>query len=333
MSMLESWGIALVLILQQLSPALDAAMRALSFLGQEEFFLVAVAFVYLCVDARWGARLLGILIISVFINDLFKLVFHAPRPYWIDERVKALSAEGGYGIPSGHAQNAVALWGLNAAAMHRRWAWIAAGVLVAAISLSRLYLGVHFPHDIVAGWLLGGVILTVFLKVEPRVTDWLRRKSLSSQIGLAAGVSLVMLCLTFAGHAALAGVVDSPGWETLAARAAAPGERAIDPRSLHGAVAIVGAFLGLAVGVILNHRLRPFDARGPWRKRLARLALALIVLIALRAGLGLIFPSEPSSLALVFRYIRYALMSLWAIWLAPIVSIKVGLATEQTAPA
>jgi membrane-associated phospholipid phosphatase len=335
MSTVESWGIALVLALQQFSPTLDSAMRALSFLGEEEFFLVAIAFVYLCIDAKWGARLLGILIVSVFINHLVKLAFHAPRPYWIDPRVKGLSVEGGYGIPSGHAQNAVAFWGMNAVSIRRRWAWAGAAILVLAICISRVYLGVHFAHDILAGWLLGSLILFLFLRYEPRVAGWLRRQSPAAQIGVVVAVSAGMLALTLAGTATLAGVMDPPAWEPQAA-AAAPagaGRPAIAPRSLQGPFAIVGTFLGLALGLILNQRRKPFDVRGPWAQRLGRLVLTLVVLLVLRATLAVIFPLEPESVALLFRCVRYAIMGLWTIWLAPIVCIRVGLAQEQAAPA
>jgi hypothetical protein len=125
-----------------------------------------------------------------------KLAFHLPRPYWIDRRVLALAAESSYGLPSGHAQDAVAIWGFVAAQLRRPWAWAAALVLVLLISLSRVYLGVHFPTDVLGGWVSGGILLFAFVRWEQPVTAWLRRLNLWPQIALAFGLSLVYLALT-----------------------------------------------------------------------------------------------------------------------------------------
>jgi len=63
---------------------------------------------------------------------------------------------------------------------------------------------------------------------------------------------------------------------------------------------------GAGVGLALLKRSGGFNARGSWSKRIARLVVGLIVLIALRFGLGALF-----------RYTRYVIMVLWATWLTP----------------
>lgn len=307
-------------------------MHALSFLGEENFFLVLIPFLYWCVDSAWGMRALGVLVLSDFTNGLIKGAFHAPRPYWIDPRVKALSAETSYGIPSGHAQNAVALWGLLARAVNKTRAWAAALILVLAISLSRVYLGVHFPHDVIGGWIIGAAVLAVWLWAEPRVGGWLKPKPLVVQIGAALALSVLMLGMMLAMRMAVAGVVDPPSWETQAASAAPPrvGRPATDPRNMDGLFVILGVVFGAGAGFALMRRYTPFDPRGPWWKRLVRLALGLAVLVGLRVALGVIFPHGPLGVEMLFRYVRYALMGLWMIWLAPWVFIRIGLAATPT---
>ncbi len=329
MDAVSQWGIDLILALQRVSPGLSGAMNALSFLGREDFYLILVAFLYWCVDAAWGVQLLGILLLSDFVNGLIKWLFHAPRPYWIDARVRALSAEASYGIPSGHAQTGTALWGLLATMIRTRWAWPAALVLIFAVSLSRIYLGVHFPHDVVAGWIIGGLLLAAYLWIQPRVIRWVRPWPLGVQIGAAFVLSLLMLGLALLVHAAIAGVIDPPAWEAQANAAHPPaeGERAIDPRGLDG-LADLGVVFGAGAGLALLRRRGRFDARGPWPKRLIRLAVGLAVLVGLRVVLGAIFPREPLAVAMLFRYVRYALMGMWAIWLAPLVFVKTRLADE-----
>src|SRR3972149_4161143 len=101
--------IGITIAFQQLG-GLAAVMRAFAFLGQEEFFLFALPVVYWCVDAGTGGRLGGLLVLGNSVNVLLKLAFHLPRPYWLDSRVQALATETSYGLPSGHAQNAVSIW-------------------------------------------------------------------------------------------------------------------------------------------------------------------------------------------------------------------------------
>jgi membrane-associated phospholipid phosphatase len=333
MDAVSQWGVNLTLTLQRLSPGLDGIMRFLSFLGREEFFLILVTFLYWCVDTAWGMQALGILLLSDYTNGLTKWVFHAPRPYWIDPRVKTLSTEASYGIPSGHAQTGTALWGLLATIVKKPWAWAAAAALVFAISLSRLYLGVHFPHDVIAGWLIGGLILSAYLWIQPRAIRWLHPRPAAFQVAAALALTCIMLGLALAVRAALAGVTDPPSWDTqAAAHPLAAGERATDPRSLDGVVTVLGVLFGAGAGLVLMRRYAPFDPRGPWSKRLTRLVVGLVVLVGLRVGLGAIFPQEPLAVGLLFRCMRYTVVGLWTIWLAPWVFLRVGLAARAPSP-
>jgi hypothetical protein len=68
-----------------------------------------------------------------------------------------------------------------------------------------------------------------------------------------------------------------------------------------------------------------------WTTGLARVAIGLVVLLALRASLSAILPTEPETPAMLFRYMRYAIMGLWTIWLAPVVFVRTGLTRGQAA--
>jgi len=329
---LQSWGLTVVAALQQFSPGLDGVMRFLSFVGEEGFFAILVPFVYWCVDTTLGARLLAALVVSDFLNGLGKLAFHAPRPYWVSPQVKALSLEPSYGIPSGHAQTGTTFWGLVTRSLGRPWApWAAAG-LVLAISLSRVYLGVHFPHDVLAGWVIGAALLVGFIWVGPGLARWFTARAPVAQITAAFLLSMAMLAVLLIVHATVAGVVDPPAWAEQAADAAPPppGRPAIAPRSLDGPVADLGLIFGAGAGLALGRRFAPFDTRGPWRHRGLRLLLGLLLLAVVRVGLGAVFPREPLVVGMGFRYLRYALMGLTALWVAPWVFIRMGIATPRS---
>jgi membrane-associated phospholipid phosphatase len=96
-----------------------------------------------------------------------KHVIDSPRPYQIDSSVIQYATETSSGMPSGHAFLAMIIFG---------WLWfrhpkslflsVSAGVLIFMIGLSRIYLGLHYPSQVLVGWVLGLVALYVFWWVD-----------------------------------------------------------------------------------------------------------------------------------------------------------------------
>ena len=328
---IQQIGIDLILWLQQFSPTFDGVMRGLSALGAETFYTLVLTFAYWCIDIHLGVRIAVLLVASNYVNTLAKWLFHAPRPYWVDGQVQAIAAESSYGAPSGHAQNAAAVWGGVALWFKSRWVWLAAGLLTLAISLSRLYLGVHFLHDVLLGWLLGVIVLIVYLRLEQPVGRWLSAQSLGKQTATALGISLLMVGLGLLTQAVLSGITDPPAWSEQAALALSTtaDQPAIDPRNREGLFSMAGTIFGLIVGVGLMRRYAPFSAAGVWWKRIVRFVLGLIVVVVLQVGLAALFPSEPEWIALLLRSVRYAALMLWAVWLAPWVFLRLGLAERR----
>ena len=126
MDPLLSFGISFITAFQSLGSWLAAPMELLSFLGSENFFLIFMPLIYWCVDAGLGVRVAFILLVSNSLNAGFKLAFQAPRPYWISSNVEALASDPNFGVPSGHAQIAPAVWGMIAAHYRKAWPWAAA---------------------------------------------------------------------------------------------------------------------------------------------------------------------------------------------------------------
>jgi membrane-associated phospholipid phosphatase len=319
------WGIPIISWLQGLGSWLTTPMQIVTFLGTEEFFLVLMPAILWCVDVSLGYRLGLILIASSSLNGLLKLGFGAPRPYWVSDQVRALSSETSFGAPSGHAQTATALWGRLAAAIRRGWAVALLIVLIVLISISRLYLGVHFPTDTLAGWLVGGTLLFLFLRFEDPVARWMRSMSVTRQMATVLAASLVVLLLTLAVHGLTAGRPVPPEWAQRAA-AAAPDADPIDPHSLEGLVSEAGLVLGIGFGGVMFFAWGGFRADGEWWKRVLRYIVGLVGVLALWAGLRLVFPSGDSLLAMSLRYLRYGAVGFWAAYLAPRVFVAMHLA-------
>jgi membrane-associated phospholipid phosphatase len=195
MDSLISFGVAFTIAFQSLGGWLEASMKFFSFLGSEDFFLIALPLVYWCIDSTLGLRIGVMLLFSSGTNNLFKLAMHGPRPYWVSAGVQGMASETGFGVPSGHSQTAAGVWGIAAASHKRTWAWVAASLIVLLIGLSRLYLGVHFLHDVLLGWFLGGLTLWAFIKFWDPIAARLKKMTMGGQILLAFAFSLAMVLL------------------------------------------------------------------------------------------------------------------------------------------
>lgn len=321
-------GITIVLFIQNLGDWLNGPMQFFSFLGREEFFLFVIPALYWCLDTSLGLRVGVFLMLSGSLNDALKVAFHGPRPFWYDPQVRALSFESsfGFGIPSGHAQLAIPFWGTLSAALRRRWAWIAGITVIFFIGLSRLYLGEHFPSDVVIGWLLGAIILWALLKLELPVIDWLKRNHPVMQVIAALALSLLLILLGSVVRLSLTSWTLPPSWIENAAR---QNPNPIDPLASSGLITIAAVLFGLAAGAIVMEARGGFNPGGLWWKRVVRLPIGLAGMVLIWSVLGTIFPRGEYPSAYLLRYFRYALVGFWDAALAPMFFIYLKLATPK----
>lgn len=106
-------------------------------------------------------------------NDLMKWIVHRQRP-----QENPLAQEPSYSFPSGHSMNSASIYLFIAFLLityvpfffkHKKSLWIFACSLVFFIGISRMYLGVHFLTDVLAGWSLGYFFYLLFKKIDERL--------------------------------------------------------------------------------------------------------------------------------------------------------------------
>jgi membrane-associated phospholipid phosphatase len=318
------WGLPIIEGLQSVGSFLVSPMKILSFLGTEEFFLLVMPGMVWCVDAWLGLRMGLVLLTSASFNSLLKVLVGWPRPFWVSDRVTAYAFESSYGLPSGHAQNSMALWGRMAAGLRRKGWVIGLGLLILLISLSRLYLAVHFPADVLAGLLAGGLVLALFLWLEKPVGAWIVRQPLGVQLLIPLLVALVIIGKGVWVSAVTADRIVPQEWVTRST-AAFVDEPPIDPQDLD-VVSSAATLFGLGAGAVLLHRWGKFSASGSLNARAARFALGLVGVVIIYFGLRMVLPVGDDVLAQSLRFVRYALVGLWVAYLAPWIFVKLRLA-------
>jgi membrane-associated phospholipid phosphatase len=303
-------------------------MRFFSYLGTEEFFLLVLPLVYWSVDSALGLRVGFILVTSNLLNYVGKLAFVGPRPYWASREVRALwLTETTFGVPSGHSQIPMTVWGMFAVYAKRTWFWVVALVVIFFIGFSRMYLGVHFPHDVLVGWLIGAVILWAFAVFWKPAGEWIGKKTLSQQILAAFLVSLLFIALGYGTWILRSGYQIPEEWVANALFAGASEPEPVDANSIFTSA---GTFFGMAAGAAWIISKGGFQvssgvhslANDPLAKRAIRYVIGLFGVLVLYMGLGALFPRGDDFIFYLLRYIRYVLIGWWVTGGAPWIFVR-----------
>lgn len=302
---LVPWGIEVIVWVQSMSnPFFNAVLKALTFLGNEEFYLLALPILYWCVNREIGIALGYLSLLSAWVNDVIKYLFKIPRPGAFDARVRVLAEEVGPSFPSGHAQNAVVNWGYLAYRFRNRVFAMIAVLLILGIGLSRIVLGVHFPQGVIGGWLIGLVLLLIYVWIEPPVERWLARQSVATQLVLAAGVPVFLIFL----HPA-----DTDGLYPAA-----------------GSITPMSALAGLGLGIIMERQTVRFRVDGPWWRRGLRFLVGMAAVGAFYLGPRLLLPENMAyGLEAIIRFVRYALVGWTVAFLCPWLFVRLDLAGQE----
>ncbi len=147
------------------TPFLDKLMGLVTNLGGEAVFIVAAIVVFWCLSKSCGYYMMTVGFAGTIINQFLKLWFRIPRPWVKDPNftiVESARAEAtGYSFPSGHTQNAFAVFGAPARFFKNTALRIIFILLIALTAFSRMYVGVHTPLDVGVSIIVGTILVFV----------------------------------------------------------------------------------------------------------------------------------------------------------------------------
>lgn len=167
-------------------------------LGEELVLVAILGFLYWCWDKRTAKYLAVNLLAALMAGPLLKNILRRRRPYMDNPGIRCLKsvdnsaslmniAVQGYSCPSMHASNAASAFGSLAVKAKNRWLKLLLAMLPLLVGFSRIYVGVHYPTDVLLGWIVGGAAVLLF--------SWLQKKIQNPLAFLA-----------------ILGVLSLPGW-------------------------------------------------------------------------------------------------------------------------
>ena len=282
------------------SDFLTGLANILTEFGYPQFFIALLPLITWLWDKRMGTRVALLIIFTAVTNGFLKDLFENPRPpdmYSMDPRVDSGTS---YGMPSGHAQVAAAMWLWLAFEIRRWWAWAAALFIAVGVALSRLYVGVHDVEDITVGFALGVLSVPLFIWFFSGSFAWWRAMPWYVQIG---GIFALQAALWF-------------GWP----EPGGPGTK----------FAVGGLLTGWWAGVLVEQAHIRYARHPNW----------FVALGATAAGIAVIFlvltRIEPALMALGLeklwaRWLQYAAIAFFTSAAAPWLFIKAGAARREAA--
>lgn len=283
-----------ILWIQQFSNSfLDRFFIIITTVGNPEYYMIVFPLLYWCINKKQAFRFTLFFLITSYVNTVTKGLTNFARP--ASDEVRVLYAESTYGsssFPSGHTQGAASFWGYLAHQIKNKYFTVFAIILVLLVGLSRIYLGVHFPIDIVAGLAFAVVILVLYNILYEKINEKLKGMSFGLKLVLSVILPLFLLF--------------PPG---------------------HDKGMLVGFAIGLMVGYQLEGRYLDFSTKASIPKQIIKFAIGIIGLFGLRvilkqlfAAVGLNDLTQQGTDAL-----RYLIIGLWASYLAPMIFVKLGL--------
>lgn len=271
---------------------LDWFFTVLTLLGSGEFYLLAVPVIYWCYNKRTGYQLGIIFLVSMFINNWLKFLINKPRPLASEVRVLLAGTATGPSFPSGHAQGSATFWGFLASKSNNRRFQMLAVALVILISLSRVYLGLHYPTDILAGMALGFAFVlaggVIIKRAASQSRSWFRK---SSALAVAA-VILPLVLLTL--HPTAQGAK------------------------------LTGSIMGMSLGYLLTLRYNNFTEVAPVSIQVLKIITGVLILILIKTAGKYLLPSH-----FLAEGLRYLILTFTSGCLVPWLYVSLGWAKRE----
>lgn len=247
-------------------PGLNELFLAVTRLGEETAFLVIGLIVFWCVGKRKGYYVMTVGLAGTVISQLMKIVCRIPRPWVRDKNFtileQARDSAGGYSFPSGHTQSAAGTFGAISMFAAKTWIRAICWVLIILVGLSRMYIGVHTPADVLVGAGLSIMLIYFFYPLMLGKKD-------RTYLGLGILAFLSIIYLIYMELTVFPPDIDIDNLES----------------ARKNAYTIFGCSAALLIVYPVERRFIQFQESAAWWVQILKVILGLLIVLAVKEGL------------------------------------------------
>lgn len=235
------------------NPFLDSFFELVTMLGENIFFIAVIAVFYWCFNKTFGYKLAFVYLTSGAFNTIIKEIVKFPRPIGYEGiRSSRIKTAGGYSFPSGHTQQASSLFITLMMEFRKKWLYIIGVLGMLFVGLSRMYLGVHWPTDVIGGLMIG-ILWTITVV---KIFDWSKDREDPALLGVL--VIPMMICLLL-----------------------------IKTATYYKAV---GALTAMWAGYLIEDKYIHYVTKAVWWKQLIKLVVGFLGIILIRVYIKMLLP-------------------------------------------
>ena len=286
------------------TPVLDIIANLLSSFGEENIMIIILVMIYWAIDKKKGFQIFTSLMLSLTAMQTLKAIVRAPRPFQVHPeliRAERIETDTGYSFPSGHSTGASSFYSSLFLLFSNIFLRIACVLLIIGVPLSRLYLGVHWPLDVIFGTIIG-LGITIFLS-SAFGKLYENKKALRSVV-LPAGTVLAAISLALAILLQL-GLVDETAFSDF----------------MKNTAVFAFALIGSAVEITTSDFVPAKKVKG----KVLSVIIGLLLITAVQATSMLI----PDSIYYIWAFVRYSLIGAMATLIVPRLLIKLDIMKEK----
>lgn len=235
------------------NPYLDRFFELITILGEDISFIIVIGVFYWCFNKTIGYKLAFVYLTSGAINTIIKEIVKFPRPIGY-EGIRSIRVQtaGGYSFPSGHTQQVTSLFTALMIEFKKKWLYLIGVSAICLVGFSRMYLGVHWPTDVLGGLIIGLLWTITAIKVF----DWSKNKEKPLLLGVL--VIPMLICLL---------IFQTPTYYKA-----------------------VGALTALWVGYTIDNKYIHYITKAVWWKQVIKLVIGFSGLVLIRVYIKKLLP-------------------------------------------
>ena len=268
---------------------LNTIFEGITMLGEETLIILLVVALWFAVDKKLAQQVFFVTATSLSVNGIIKNFAKVPRPFTKGVSCVRPDTATGYAFPSGHTQGFATWSSFFAVKFKKTWLTILVAVLVGLVAFSRLYLGAHYPSDVIIGVALGVGLSILGNYLFEKVKDV--KKLYLGTLLIVTPFIVYFLCVA----------------EPLFA-------------DLFKTFGMIGGMVAVS---FLDEKTTPLSYDVAWWKKLIRIVLGVVLAVALKEVIKLVSVFDVVQISLLIDAVRYFIVVMTVGYLCPLLFKKI----------